>query len=231
MSENSLNIRQKFINKMISKIASLDADIALLNKVDRKLARKNRLQKGGANVEIKELQQKALVKRLEIEEQNEALKEAIKKASDLTANITKIKDGLETVGKEIDGIKIEADNISNLQNITAPDVDAHNEALLNALGLYNIKLYIDDDTKINTLDITGLNYLNLLVNIINENANLKSMNKTTDVEKLKLLRNALNVNNALPWEDTFTDTYGLTNYIYNKIVKNYTSAVTRKYLF
>jgi chromosome segregation ATPase len=221
MSENSLNIRQKFINKLISKIASLDEDIALLNKVDHKLSK----QRGGAgdDVDFKSLQEKALIKRLQIDQQNEDLRNALESANALQNKIAEIKSALSNIGDEIGKINVESVDLSKIK---APEVDSHKTEMMEALSNYNLNKITEDE------------YLSLFAKIINE------VNKgDTTIDKLKALKSELGTKSDTPWDDNFSTTYGINQRVYNKIVQSFTASApapapapapasaTRKYLF
>ena len=220
MSENSLNIRQKFINKLISKIASLDEDIALLNKVDHKLSRKNKVQMGGAgdDVDFKALQEKALIKRLQIDQQNEDLRNALQSAEALQLKIAEIKSALTNIGNEIGKINVESVDLSKIK---APEVDSHKIEMMEALSNYDLNKITEDE------------YLSLFAKIINE------VNKgDTDKDKLQALKSLLGTKSDTPWDDAFTATYGINERVYKKIVQSFTTpapapstSTTKKYLF
>jgi hypothetical protein len=116
MSEKSLRIRGKFINKLLSKLEDLNDDLDLLSKVDRKISRKINKQRGGGDVaDIKALQIATIKKTLELKKQEAAVKDAIDKASDLTGKITEINGALNSIKTSIDSFKIEVPDLSRIQ--------------------------------------------------------------------------------------------------------------------
>lgn len=234
MSENSLRIRQKFINKMINKIAELDSDFELLSQVDRKLSRKNRKQLGGANVELKELQKQALVKRLQIEQQNADLAEAIKSATDLTKKVAEINEALVQIRNDISGINVSE---VNLAGIDVPNVEAIKAKALEAIGSYKISAVKGDfaqfnepvlgisNADMNTAKMTVDQFLSLFAEVIN--AAHKGCN--TDVDKLKATLPM--IKNATAWDGATTlGVTGVTERVYNKMLsKNPVADFASKY--
>lgn len=134
MSENSLRIRGKFINKLASKIAEIDEDIELLQKVDRKILRKT--QRGGADIAVKDLQKEALKKRIQIEIQNKKLEQAISDATALTTKVKELNDALDGIRKNIEAINI---SDKTFEGVEVPNISAFKEAVLD--NLYNRKIW------------------------------------------------------------------------------------------
>lgn len=135
MLENSLRIRQKFINKVANKINELNSDFILLKRVDRKISKSNRLQRGGAGIDLKDLQEEALIKRLQIEQQNEDLRTAINQAQELTSKVAEINGALTQIKDEISKIDIQA---VDLAGIDVPDVTAANAIVMQNVGTYKL---------------------------------------------------------------------------------------------
>ena len=107
MSENSLKIRSKFINKISNKLSKLNEDLELLAKVDRKIFRNKRIQSGGADpVIINDVQKVAIKKLLEIRQAQAQIDEVTKKATNLTDQITQINDALTSIRTTVDKIGI-----------------------------------------------------------------------------------------------------------------------------
>lgn len=146
MLENSLRIRQRFISKLADKINELNSDIVLLNKVDRKISRSSRIQRGGAgSVDLKELQKDALIKRLQIEKQNEDLAAAISKAKDLTSKVDEINGALTQIKNDISKINVAT---ATLTGIDVPDINAYDAKVLEQIGLYALSPIKDDGTLV-----------------------------------------------------------------------------------
>ena len=145
MLENSLRIRQRFINKLASKINELNSDIVLLHKVDRKISRSNRLQRGGAPVDLKELQEDALIKRLQIQKQNEELAAAISQARELTSKVGEINGALSQIKNEISQISVAS---VDLTGIDVPDVNSHTDKVMEAISLYQLSPIKDDGSLV-----------------------------------------------------------------------------------
>lgn len=207
---------------MINKIAELDSDFELLSQVDRKLSRKHRKQLGGANVELKELQKQALIKRLQIEQQNADLAEAIQSATDLTKKVAEINEALVQIRNDISGINV---SDVNLSGIDVPNVEAIKAKALEAIGAYKISAVKESFTEFNettlgisnaamgTAKMTVDQFLSLFAEVINA----AHKGCTTDVGKLK---NTLPlIKEATKWDDAATPTAtGLTERVYNKML-------------
>ena len=96
MLENSLNSRNKFVNKVVDKINSLKDDLNLLYKVDKKISRKifknsNNQLIGGAPIEppidTRELELAAYALEKEILMQEELLSKQAERASAQNTNL------------------------------------------------------------------------------------------------------------------------------------------------
>jgi hypothetical protein len=208
MLENSLKIRQRFINKLTSKINELNADFALLNKVDRKISRSNRLQRGGADeiVELKELQETALIKRLQIEEQNAALKNAIAQATELTGKISEINAAVRQIEADIKGISIDA---VDLTGIKVPNLSTHLAKMLEFIGKFDLSTILKDqaDGSVQLVQAGGgetydvVYYTKLMAKILSEVYNL-----TVTSDDVNQLRANLKIGNA--WDKIVNVTNG-----------------------
>ncbi len=106
MSENSLRIRGKFINKLLSKLEDLNDDFELLAKVDKKISKKINKQRGGATLDIKELQLQTLKKKLALQKQQDALDDASTKIAALNSQIEPITDVLKSMAEDISGFEL-----------------------------------------------------------------------------------------------------------------------------
>ena len=158
MLENSLKIREKYVNKIKAKVDSLSESIHLLEKVDRQLMKEqvqmggarlnslmksyNNLQSGGASstlaaassdakgVDFRAVQEAALKKKAEILLQRDSV-------DLLNANIAKLAQGFEPINKVLNNVKrlIESININlpDLAKADPPSVDAWS-----ALAQYNL---------------------------------------------------------------------------------------------
>jgi len=146
MLENSLKIREKYINKIKTKVNSLSDSIHLLEKVDRQLIKTqlqiggaklnslmksyNDLQSGGANVtpsanksvspiDFKAIQESALQKKTEI-----LLK--TKDIQQLNDNIKKLSEGFRPINEVLQNVKALIDSIKidlpELKQGTAPSI-------------------------------------------------------------------------------------------------------------
>ena len=229
MSENSLRIRQKFINNLVNKIAELDENFQLLNQVDRKISRKHRKQHGGAKVELKELQKQALIKRLQIEQQNDDLQKAIKSATDLTAKVTEINEALTQIRSDISGINVKSVNLSG---IDVPDIEAIHAKALEQIGAYKLNVVKNDLSGFN--DVNGLtnaematakmsvdDYLNLFAEVINSVHGL-----TLDANDVKIIYRRVAANSGNDPSTKINDT------LYQKIsTANPTASFASKYSF
>ncbi len=207
---------------MINKIAELDSDFELLSQVDRKLSRKHRKQLGGANVELKELQKQALVKRLQIEQQNADLADAIKSATDLTNKVAEINEALVQIRNDISGINV---SDVNLAGIDVPNVEAIKAKALEAIGAYKISAVKESFTEFNeaVLGISNADMGNAkmsvdeFLSLFAEVINAAHKGCTTDVAKLKATLPL--IKDATAWDDaTSPGVTGLTERVYKKML-------------
>jgi hypothetical protein len=131
MLENSLKIREKYVNKIKAKVDSLNESISLLEKVDKQLMRDqvqmggarleqmiksyNNIQAGGAAssgpstsaIDFKAVQESALRKKAEILLQRKSIEELNKNIAKLSEGFKPINDVLGNVKRLIDSIQIE----------------------------------------------------------------------------------------------------------------------------
>lgn len=248
MLENSLRIRQRFISKLANKINELNSDIVLLNKVDRKISRSSRLQRGGAgSVDLKELQKDALIKRLQIEKQNEDLAAAISQAKDLTSKVTEINGALTQIKDDISKISVAA---VDLTGIDVPDVNAYDAKVLAQVGLYALTpLKIDSSGEL-ILEVAGVDgptllarghtaesYKTLLSDAINAVFGLAVTSNDLDnlrrnLKADKIWADIADTASALVAEDAKKNKYGITEKVYTKLrTNNPAAAFSRKYFW
>jgi hypothetical protein len=131
MLENSLKIREKYVNKIKAKVDSLNESISLLEKVDKQLMREqvqmggaklekmikayNNIQAGGAAasgpstsaIDFKAVQESALRKKAEILLQRKSIDELNKNIAKLSEGFKPINDVLGNVKRLIDSISID----------------------------------------------------------------------------------------------------------------------------
>jgi hypothetical protein len=118
MSENSLRIRGKFINKLLSKLEDLNDDFELLSKVDKKISKKINKQRGGATLDVKELQLQTLKKKLALKKQQDDLDDASAKIAALNAQIDPITATLKSMAEDISGFELKiSEEFSNAPTI------------------------------------------------------------------------------------------------------------------
>ena len=131
MEDNSLYVRGKFINKLSEKVSELNNHFALLGKVDKKIAKKSFVQKGGNGADLKALQVEALRKKLQVDQQNKKLGEAIENAKALTTKLDELNAGLKSIEATIQGIDVKQQDLSGIKG---PDVAMHSEKFMKALA-------------------------------------------------------------------------------------------------
>ena len=130
MEDNSLYVRGKFINKLSEKVSELNNHFALLGKVDKKIAKKSFVQKGGNGADLKALQVEALRKKLQVDQQNKKLGEAIENAKALTTKLDELNAGLKSIEATIQGIDVKQQDLSGIKG---PDVAMHSEKFMQHL--------------------------------------------------------------------------------------------------
>lgn len=217
---------------MVNKIAELDEDFNLLNQVDRKLSRKHRKQHGGATVELKELQKQALIKRLQIEQQNEDLQKAIQSATDLTAKVAQINDALVQIRNDISGINVKSVNLSG---IDVPNVETIRAKALEAIGAYKVAAVKNgfagfneavlglNDAQMTEAGMTVDNFLELFAEVLN------SVHEGSSVTLDKMKDIHTRVSTSVPWDEAAT---GISEKVFDKIVAaNSTASFASKYSF
>ena len=161
MSEKSLEIRQKFINKILKKVDSLEESLTLLSNVDKRMLKKgiqlggarlhNLIQMGGADpsgvfdenplgniqvnadaksapappkkdlLELKGIQKQALISKVRLVKQREALEKAQKTIWELNNNLSGIRAAILSISKLMEGLnedmpKLDEANIPNLSS-------------------------------------------------------------------------------------------------------------------
>jgi hypothetical protein len=173
-------------SKLADKINELNSDIVLLNKVGRKISRSSRIQRGGADpVELKQLQKDALIKRLQIEEQNAALTNAISQAGELTSRIGEINNALKQIESDIKGITVNSQTFAGVQ---VPNVATHIAKMLEAIGKFDLSVMLKDQADgVISLDLDqskvvgkkydGTDYMSLMSRIL---SNVYSLSITTN---------------------------------------------------
>jgi len=136
MLENSLKIREKYINKLKAKIDSIAESLDLLHKVDTKLVGGG-LQRGGLGedgLKFSDLEQSALKKKREILLQANKLDALNANISKLSEKIKPIKDSLNNVRDLIDSIHIK------LPKLNEANVDFESLPLVYQYNIYhNVK--------------------------------------------------------------------------------------------
>ena len=125
MSENSLKIRGKFINKLATKIEDLNDNFILLSKVDKKIFKKinNQMsetinnQRGGASNPANNAILAALKKAQEMKAQQESLASSLTKLEDIEKVIKEFTKTFTNITKIINQIQFGPFNVSQLDNI------------------------------------------------------------------------------------------------------------------
>ena len=129
MLENSLNSRNKFVNKVVDKINSLKDDLNLLYKVDKKISRKifknsNNQLIGGAPIEppidTRELELAAYALEKEILMQEELLSKQAERASaqntNLQTKLVELKISLDSINNKIKNSRLRLNNFKIIDN-------------------------------------------------------------------------------------------------------------------
>lgn len=137
MSENSLIVRQKYISKLFDKVESLQEGIQLLEKVDRKIFKKNMfrtIQAGGAavadnGISIKNIQGEALVTEAKLERQKEVIEKARLTIETLNNGLAGVRSSLEQLHKLMQDINDNI-NMKPLGNATLPDFSSYDKQTL-----------------------------------------------------------------------------------------------------
>lgn len=102
MSENNLKIRQKFVNKLLTKLADVQEHVDLLVKVDKKILRNNLKQSGGTTtVSVKGAQTTLASKLLLLAKKQEEVNELARTASAVQINLDNIQQAINDLNAEI----------------------------------------------------------------------------------------------------------------------------------
>jgi len=141
MSENSLIVRQKYISKLFEKVQGLQESVNLLERVDRKILKRNisdrsqyleAIQTGGGSVNIKDLQGEALITRLKLEKQKADIQRARDTIAALNTNLSGITKSLVDLHNLMKDINDHID-FDPLGDASVPDLVAYdNQVLYNA---------------------------------------------------------------------------------------------------
>jgi len=128
MSEKSLEIREKYISKMLKTVGALQEKVALLGKVDNRLISKkmqsggavlqrlnymksNLRQRGGADedekVNFKGLEEQALIAKLKLKQQHKALEDARQTIEKLNGNLSNIKQTISQLAELMKGLNFD----------------------------------------------------------------------------------------------------------------------------
>ena len=177
MLENSLKIREKYVNKIKAKVDSLTESISLLEKVDKQLMR-DQVQMGGAKLEkminsyniqaggaapggastsgidFKAVQESALRKKAEILLQRKSIDELNKNISKLSEGFKPINDVLGNVKRLIDSISID---IPTLGDAKPPSIGDWSP--LAQYNLYHNKKWAEIVNVNNLIDSTNGNII------------------------------------------------------------------------
>lgn len=139
MSENSLIVRQKYISKLFDKVESLQEGIQLLEKVDRKIFKKNMfrtIQAGGGNpsatnnsISIKGLESEALVTKIKLEQQKGVIEKARQTIETLNTGLAGVRSSLEQLHKLMQDINDNI-NIVPLGDAKLPDLSSYGKQTL-----------------------------------------------------------------------------------------------------
>ena len=165
MSENSLKIRGKFINKLATKIEDLNDNFILLSKVDKKIFKKmnNQIgekinnQRGGDSKAANNVIVAALKKSQEMRAQQEKLATSLSKLQNIQTVITEFGNTFNNIKKIIDSITLgnfnetQINQINELATSDKNTLDAANiielEELLNTKK-YPLYKEFTDDTRV-----------------------------------------------------------------------------------
>lgn len=114
MSENSLKIRGKFINKLSTKLDDLNDYFILLGQVDKKIFKKINNQIGGVDgaditSSANEAKLAILAKKMELKRQEKKFQDAIKSLESLKTTMEKVKTTFVDLSRMITSISFTAD--------------------------------------------------------------------------------------------------------------------------
>ena len=150
MSENSLKIRGKFINKLATKIEDLNDNFILLSKVDKKIFKKinnqigreiNNQIGGDANSAILV----ALKKQQEMKEQQQKITDSLDKLQNIEAEINSFNTTFDNIKNTIDTIQL--GNFNNLENLE--NFETLNNNILKQDDIDLLEKLLDDDKYYN----------------------------------------------------------------------------------
>lgn len=140
MSENKLQVRAKYASKLLKKLDSLSESVSLLTQVDKSLLSKSiqsggarlqnlsRKQRGGAGtIDLKEIQKQALISRLRLTQQKDALEIARKTISELNTNLAGVREAISGLTELMEGLNFD---IEPLGKADIPDLSHYQETLL-----------------------------------------------------------------------------------------------------
>ena len=153
MSENSLKIRGKFINKLATKIEDLNDNFILLSKVDKKIFKKinNQMsenmnnQRGGASNPANNAILAALKKAQEMKAQQESLASSLTKLEDIEKVIKEITKTFTNITNIINQIQFGPFNVSQLDNING--LETLNENTLTDPEITALTTYLNNPEK------------------------------------------------------------------------------------
>jgi len=218
MDENDLQIRARYAAKLLNKVNTLSESINLLTRVDKQLLKQNiqsggarlqnlsRYQRGGAGtIDLKEIQKQALISRLRLQQQKEALGVARKTINELNTNLAGVREAISGLTELMEGLNFD---IEPLAKADIPDLSHFQKTLLyNAF--YNIpwnelKSLPSDVTFNRNLEVkqTGGTF-NQLLDIL-PSSNLPPISKeirdSTNEAEYEKLRKDIHSGNVLPTE-------------------------------
>jgi len=140
MSENNLQVRARYASKLLKKLDSLSESINLLSRVDKQLLSKSiqsggarlqnlsKYQSGGAGIiDLKEIQKQALISRVRLQQQKEALDVARKTITELNTNLAGVREAISGLTQLMEGLNFE---IEPLGKADIPDLSHFQETLL-----------------------------------------------------------------------------------------------------
>jgi len=218
MDKNDLQIRARYAAKLLNKVNTLSESINLLTRVDKQLLKQNiqsggarlqnlsRYQRGGAGtIDLKEIQKQALISRLRLQQQKEALGVARKTINELNTNLAGVREAISGLTELMEGLNFD---IEPLAKADIPDLSHFQKTLLyNAF--YNIpwnelKSLPSDVTSNRNLEVkqTGGSFSKLLD--ILPSSNLPPISKeikdSTNEAEYEKLRKDIHSGNVLPTE-------------------------------
>jgi hypothetical protein len=140
MSENNFQVRARYAAKLLKKVDALSESINLLSRVDKQLLKQNiqsggarlqnlsRYQRGGAGIiDLKEIQKQALISRVRLQQQKEALDVARKTITELNTNLAGVREAISGLTQLMEGLNFD---IEPLGKADIPDLSHFQETLL-----------------------------------------------------------------------------------------------------